>query len=1253
MMRSVVIVTKSEPIHAFKETKAKLETRYPGEFPLSVYESDLLDEEEQLRLQSLEEVRRADFLILYLHGTVTNFKHFPEYLALMGDQRLFFCTGMEEESKEMAGKMNLSPDQYRMIARYYANGDEKNLSNLFLYAASRIIRCGEYPFAAPDLPKWHGIFDQGRGLDEEEETVYINALEQTDKPVIGILFHWNSYMKGDTDHVQALMDEVRRLGAVPLCVYSQIAPDEEEGFGGVKATFRRYFLCGEKARIDVLMNLTAFSVSVIANPGNGSRAQENSVFELLDVPVLQVMTSTYTYEEWKEAPAGIHPQTLPYQVFQPEFDGQIITWPVAYTEKIREDNDVRDRARPIPERVQSACRLAYNWAILSRIPMKDKKIAILFHNMPPRNDTIGCASGLDSPESVYRMVEALKKEGLQLDYDFADGQEIIGRIIDGVTNDGRWSSEEQLLEKSIDRIDRARYGQWFDSFTEKVRQELVRDWGKPPGEYMTAGGQVLIPGILNGNLFIGLQPPRALMEKAEELFHNTEIVCPHQYLAFYRWIEEVFQANAVVHVGTHGSLEWLPGREVGLDNSSYPDVAVGTLPNIYPYIISNPGEGTQAKRRGSCVILDHLIPSFVESGTYDELTDLDGMLKEYYHFMLADKSRVPEIAGRIWKLACDLELNRDLELTEEDAKTDLDGCIDKIHAWTSRIQAHEIKDGLHIYGENPKGDQLRNMIRVLLRVGNGDILSLREALCQAVGVSMDELLENPTHLRADGRTNAMLREELDECGRRLFTEWEKREYRKESIEELIRAEEVLGKGDSGPLRAVLAFAADEVKPRIEGAEKEMDSFLGSFSGHMVPAGQSGCPTRGNVHLLPTGRNFYTIDPSAIPTRTAWATGVRLGGQLLERCMADDGRLPENVAILVYATEAMRTTGDDIAEILYLFGIRPVWLGSSDRVIGMEVIPLEELNRPRIDVTLRITGLMRDTFPNLIERIEDAVNLVAALDEPHEQNYVKKHIETEMAEFMRRGLSREQAFDRASLRIFGDPPGTYGAGVKELVYAKKWDTSEDLGKVFTAWGCHAYGKRLHGEKRYEDFARRLSQTDVSVKNESNIETDMLGSDDFYNYFGGLACAVNTHSGRTKPAYIPNTADKDRPEIASLHEEASKIMRARINNPRWIEGLKRHGYKGALEVSSMVDIVFGWDATTHVIDDWMYKAIADRYAFDEENARWIREVNLYAMQNIAERLLEASARGMWNASAEDLSRLREIYMDVEGDIEGLHE
>jgi cobaltochelatase CobN len=1244
MFNCVIILTRGEPFDAFRTAKEALEQRYPGNFGLSVYDMAMLDLDGALFDECLLRTNDTDFIFIYVHGTITDFKGWTRYSGVLENRKLFFHTSIEDENNEMMCRMNLYPPQYQTILRYYQNADSVNITNMLLYVASAVTHSGEYACEQPAKPKWDGIYDDGQVADEEQ---YIEKVARNNGLTVGILFHWYNFSRRDMEHVNAVMARLRELGVVPYCVYTQVVPDAEMGFGGARATLQKYFMREGRVIIDALVNLAAFSMTVLANPGNGSGAQAESIFEMLDVPVFQAMVTAYHYEEWQKAPAGIPPTMISYHIVQPEFDGQLITFPVAYTETRIIDGS--PRARPIAERVDKLCRLVINWARLRKIPKQEKKIAIIFHNMPPRNDTIGCASGLDTPVSVFNLVRELERDGVVTAYPFRDGQEIIAKIIEGVTNDGRWSSPEQTLERSAATVDKEHYLCWFNSFPEDVQVKLSTDWGAPPGTFMAVNDQILIPGILNGNIFIGLQPNRAAAERAEELMHSTDIVCPHQYPAFYRWISEVFGAHAIVHVGTHGTLEWLPGKEVGLCESCYPDVAIHTLPNIYPYIISNPGEGTQAKRRSYCTIIDHLIPSMTESGIYDELTDLDAMMKEYYHCMVVDKERTAGIAKRIWALAKECHITVDLEL--DDAERDQAGCVDKIHNWVSRIQSHEIRDGLHIFGEAPKDERLCSLARVLLRVKNGDTPSMREGLAAAGGFDLNRLLDFPSELNADGKTNAMLLEELDEAGRALFEQWRTSDYREGSIDGLLAALP-FAPHNLTPLRAALAFAAQEVVPRLAKTTRELDSFIGAFNGRMAPIGQSGNPTRGNVHLLPTGKNFYAIDPAAIPTRAAWDVGVLLGRQLLERYLKDEGRLPEHIAILVYATDTMRTNGDDIAEILYLLGLRPQWLGNSDRVIGFEPIPLEELARPRIDVTLRITGLLRDTFPNLIERIEDAVNFVASLAEPSDMNYVKKHIEKDAADLIAAGVERDAAYQRAGLRIFGDPPGTYGAGVAELVEAKKWESTEDLGKIYTFWGGHGYGKKLHGENFTEDFARRLSSVDVSVKNESSIEHDMLGSDDFYNYFGGLVSAVRTHSGEQRRAFIPNSANKERTEIFSLHEEASKVMRARINNPKWIAGLKQHGYKGAQDISEMTDIVFGWDATTGVIDDWMYKAIADRYAFNEENAAWIRSVNIYAMQNIAERLLEAISRGMWNASTEDSERLRAIYMDVEGDIEGLN-
>jgi cobaltochelatase CobN len=1247
MFHIVVVLSGSEPIYDFIQAEKTLNQAFPEDFQFDIFDTMSLDEDEELFERCCTATECCDISFIKLHGSVAAFKNFLRYRKTLKDKKFFFHCGIEDEISELTGEMNLYSYEYAKIYQYYKFGGVDNIENMIRYIAVTVTKkISDQQILVPEpIPKRQdGLHDERFIIKDEKE--YLQSIMESSSLKIGLLINGHTEIQNDYEYIDALMRVIRNSDALPVAVYSQLSPDDINKYGGVEESFRKYFMKDGKTYIDALINLSPFSISILASPGNGSSARAESIFKMLDIPVLQGMTSYYNYEKWCNAPAGIPPSSLSCFVYQPEFDGQIITYPIAYTEKKVEDDRQINVSMPIEERVERLVRLAINWAQLRHISMNEKKIAILFHNLPPRNDMIGCASGLDSPESVFRMVQDLKKQGFKLDYDFQDGEEIINKIIAGVTNDERWSSEKVVLEKSIDTVSLECYQNWYNGFSEKVHYEMERDWGLPPGEHMAIYNKLLIPGIINGNLFIGLQPPRSLTEKAEELVHNTDIVCPHQYIAFYRWIEDVFNADAVIYVGTHGTLEWLPGRDVGLDENSYPDMAIGTLPNLYPYCVSNPGEGAQAKRRSYCTIIDYLIPSMVESGTYDALTDLDCMMKEYYHFQLADPQRLPDIRKCIWETAVKSNLTVDLGLCEQDAMEDIDGCIDKLHAWVSRIQSSEISDGLHVFGMVPEGERKRNLIKVLVRVKNGEVPSLREGLCEAAGVELDTLLNEPAYLRSDGKTNAILLEELDETGRRIFEMWESLDYRENVIDTLL--ENNLPKSDNSKmkLKECLRFVASEIVPRVEKTENELLALRNGINGKFIEPGPSGPPTRGNAKILPTGRNFYSVEPGAIPTRAAWKVGVELGEQLLARYQEDEGCIPESITMLVYATEAMRTTGDDIAEIFYLLGLKPVWLGGSDRVIGVDVIPVSELGRPRIDITLRITGLFRDTFPNLIERVEDAINLVASLDETHEENYVKKHIDQVISEMVSAGEDEEQAYEDAVLRIFGCPPGTHGAGVKELVYAKKWDDKNDLSDVFTAWSGHAYGKKIHGEKHPQDFKRRLSMTDLVVKNESSIERDMLDSDDFYNYFGGLVAAVTIHTGSQKPSYLPNTSDKDHLDILSIHEEASRVMRARVDNPKWIEGLKKHGYKGAQEIAVMADVVFGWDATTDVIDDWMYSAIADRYVFNKENADWIQEVNLWALHTVAERLLEAHQRDMWHASEEQLSNLKDIYLKMEG-------
>jgi cobaltochelatase CobN len=574
-----------------------------------------------------------------------------------------------------------------------------------------------------------------------------------------------------------------------------------------------------------------------------------------------------------------------------------------------------------------------------------------------------------------------------------------------------------------------------------------------------------------------------------------------------------------------------------------------------------------------------------------------------------------------------------------------------LHLWISEIKSSKIRDGLHIFGQTPTGERYKNLLRLLVGVKNGDVPSLRMALAGVNSLDLEELLLNPGILNSDGRSNAQVLDSLDEEGREIFDILEQADYSIKAIPTALERYPEASRESKAVLGNTVTYVLEQLKPRLDATDEEMSSFSVALRGGFAKPGPSGAPSRGNADILPTGRNFYMVDPTAIPSRASWETGQRLARDLLARhAAAHDGEIPEGVSIVVYCGETITTGGDDIAEIMYLYGVRPLWVGSTNRVYSLEAIPIEELGRPRIDVTLRISGLFRDAFPNLIERIEDAVNLVASLDEPESQNFVKKHVNEEVAELVAQGMQVGEAVRLSGMRVFGCPPGTYGAGVDILVTSKQWETGEDLGRAYVNYSSHAYGRAYHGEKLPETFMKRMAKTQVTVKNISSDELDMLSDDDFYNYHGGLIAAARL-AGANPDSYSTSAADVEHVKTRTIHEDTSRIMRMRIQNPKWIEGLKQHGFRGATEFAAMVDIVFGWDATTGVVDDWMYEEIAKTYLLDDELREWIRSVNPWALHAMSERLLEAASRGMWNADADTLEAIREIYLEMDGVMEGV--
>ena len=1191
--------------------------------------------------------------LVAVHGGRKSFEGFDRLVGAVKSAGVpVHAQASGEMDIELISTSTVDDEAYRRIARYIQYGGKENFKNLLLYVAGRYAG-STHVAAEAEKPVWEGIyhpgFDHVPSLAEYLEKKYVKG-----RPTVGFWFYHSLWQAGNTAYVDAMIAEIEKKGANVIPVFLHTLKDVELGTKGAEWVIENYFMRDGKPIIDVLISPLMFSLTMKAGEAaesTGRDAMEKAEFlERLGVPVIKVIQTYNTYKDWSESVQGLNPMDVGMSVAMPEFDGKLITFPVATRERTETDpltGAIVSRYEPVPERIEKAVRLSLNWARLRHIPNEKKKIAIIFHNYPPRDDRIGCAFGLDSPESAWNILRDMKAAGYTVDGLPEDGQALIREMLSRATNDRRWRSPAELAERAIDSVPAALYRQWFAELPPDVRKKMNKAWGPPPGKLFAYDDKLVIPGIIYGNVFVGVQPPRGFLENPEAIYHSPDYPIPHHYYAYYRWIRDVFGACLVMHIGKHGSLEWLPGKSVGLSGSCFPDIAISDLPNIYPYIINNPGEGAQAKRRSYCCIIDHLVPVMHNADSYDEMAELEVLLHDYAQSAAEDPGKIPGLRKRIWEKACEAKLDHDLGTGEAAVFADFDGFLEKLHDYLHEISDTQIRDGLHILGEPPEDSRLVEFLVALTRLKNGSTPSLRESMAELMDYDYDELLACRGKAVDGLKTGGHVIEEIHGLSLQLVTRLHEEQFDTGAIPDIVAT--TCGKR-SGKVEQVLEYIATSVAPDIAAATGELDSVLAASGGRFVLPGPSGAPTRGMADILPTGRNFYSVDPRAIPSPAAWRAGAALGDALLERYRKDEGRYPESIGMVVWGSPTMRTKGDDIAEILYLMGVRPVWESKNGRVTGLELMSLEELGRPRIDVTLRISGLFRDAFTNILHIIDRAVEMVAGLKEPHDMNYLARHIAEDIGEKLAQGVGPEQAKAEASYRIFGCRPGAYGAGVSDAIDAKNWKDEKDLGEIYVTWGGYAYGRQTYGITVPEEFKRRLSRIDLTVKNEDTREYDMLDSDDFYSFHGGMIAAVKAFKGEAPRSYSGDSSDPDRVKIRSTAEETKHIFRARILNPKWIESMKRHGYKGAGDFSRMVDVAFGWDATAEVLEDWMYEALAEKYALDRDMQDWLKEVNPFALQNITERLLEAIERGMWNATDEMKQELQDIYLDIEGTLEG---
>ncbi|MFH8556988.1 cobaltochelatase subunit CobN [Streptomyces celluloflavus] len=1169
----------------------------------------------------------TDLVVVRLLGGIRAWQEGLD-LLLAQDRPVVVLTGEQAPDAQLMEASTVPVGIAAEAHAYLAHGGPANLGQLASFLSDTVLLTG-HGFEPPaPAPTW-GELDRPTRTEGADGT--------GPRPLIAVLYYRAHHMSGNTGFVDALCTQIERAGGrpLPLFVASLRAPEPE--------------------LIDALRPVDAIVTTVLAaggtkpaeaSAGGDDESWDAGALAALDVPILQALCLTGSRASWEENDEGLSPLDAASQIAVPEFDGRLITVPFSFKEV---DEDGLPVYVADPERAARVAGIAVRHARLRHIPAADKRLALVLSAYPTKHSRIGNAVGLDTPASAVALLRRLRADG----YDFGaeevpglasgDGDELIYALIEAGGHDQEWLTEEQLARNPV-RIPAADYKRWYATLPQELREAVEEHWGPPPGRMFldTSGvgepgrdpeGDIVLAALRRGNLLILIQPPRGFGENPIAIYHDPDLPPSHHYLAAYRWIaadraDGGFGADAMVHLGKHGNLEWLPGKNAGLSAACGPDAALGDLPLIYPFLVNDPGEGTQAKRRVHATLVDHLVPPMARAESYGDIARLEQLLDEYAAISAMDPAKLPAIRAQIWTLIQAAKLDHDLGLEARPEDDGFDDFLLHVDGWLCEVKDAQIRDGLHILGGAPTGAARVNLVLAILRArqiwgGTSALPGLREAL------GLDE--------SAATRTAA---DDTEERARALVQAMEDAAWDESAVAPLAAA---LPDGQREPVAAILTFAAREVVPRLAATTDEIDHAVHALNGGFVPAGPSGSPLRGLVNVLPTGRNFYSVDPKAVPSRLAWETGQALADSLLERYRTDNGDWPTSVGLSLWGTSAMRTSGDDVAEALALLGVRPVWDDASRRVTGLEPIPLAELGRPRIDVTLRISGFFRDAFPHVIGLLDDAVQLAAGLDEPAGDNFIRAHAQADLAAH---GDER-----RATTRIFGSRPGTYGAGILQLIDSRDWRTDADLAEVYTVWGGYAYGRGLEGRPARDEMETAYKRIAVAAKNTDTREHDIADSDDYFQYHGGMVATVRALKGTAPEAYIGDSTRPETVRTRTLVEETSRVFRARVVNPRWIEAMRRHGYKGAFELAATVDYLFGYDATTGVVADWMYDKLAQTYVLDPENRAFLQEANPWALHGIAERLLEAESRGMWEKpDAATLAALRTAFLETEGELEG---
>ncbi|WP_423069448.1 cobaltochelatase subunit CobN [Devosia sp. CN2-171] len=1251
-------------------------------------------------------VQHARLVVLRLLGGAAYWQYGVDELsalAMQGKFDLVLLPGDATPDPILQQRSTIAPEDWSRLHALFTAGGPENADALLEFFASMFpgtsplvgdfepsqrenrssgAILGEKAMRA--VPEWQGR--GGAGTAETEIKPFarfglwhpahgmVEALPVSSHPNVPILFYRAALEGAGTATLEALIAELtaQNLNPVPIVVSTL---KEGACIRFVQSAFATY-------PPEVILNLTGFALGI-----DGLDDKQNP-FAGIDAPVIQLIQGGRPEQQWAEDTQGLTAKDLAMQVVLPELDGRHGMILVGH----KQDAVWHERTQcplsaytPDHAGIRRAVTLAKNWTTLRTTPPAKRRVAIILANYPIRDGRLANGVGYDAPQSTVEILKTLGGAGytatplpssptrgeVPTESDTrlgpntpADTSPLMGEDGRGVVtgNDliallqsGPTNAHPERGSGILFPVNR--YRDLFATLPAKIQSEVTARWGDPRTDPFVRGENFHLPALDLGNVTVVLQPARGYHLDETASYHDPDLVPPHGYLAAYLWLRHEFGAHAVIHNGKHGNLEWLPGKATALDPASYPAALWAELPQLYPFIVNDPGEGTQAKRRTGAVIIDHLVPPLTRAETYGPLKDLEALLDEYYAASGMDRRRLAGLRKRILDFTRDTRLDRDIGLVPDETES-----LRRIDTFLCDLKEAQIRDGLHIFGQSPTGRLERDLIVALARVprgeGAGDA-SLIRALADDLKRGFDpltadlgapwtgpgSLLDPPPRggggassrpvaqiapvERFEGRRPGELRSKgpakLVE-GATLRTVGDVVEYLEALASELV--EGATPDPDWHATAAVLATIGSTIRPRLRASgPSETAALLAGLDGKFIAPGPSGAPSRGRLDVLPTGRNFYSVDNRAVPTPTAWELGQKSAENLLLRHFQDHGTPLRSLALSVWGTANMRTGGDDIAQALGFIGARPTWDPGSLRISGYEIIPLAKLGRPRVDVTLRISGFFRDAFPAQIALFDKAIRAIGALDEPEDDNPIAARMRADALELMKAGANDRDAALRAGHRIFGSKPGAYGAGLQGLIDSGSWETKANLADAFLNWGQYAYGANATGTPERDRFVARLTNIDAIVHNQDNREHDLLDSDDYYQFEGGLAVTAEALTGRKPVAYHNDHSRPERPLARTLEEEISRIVRSRVVNPKWIDGVKRHGYKGAFEIIATVDYMFAFAATTGAVKTHHFDLAFEAFVEDDETRTFIQSNNRFGYDELIQKFNEARRRGFW--------------------------